>query len=202
MNMATDKYPHRELFIEYATELKYKIDAIEYVFKMQKYVQMEGCKDLLELGVARGISTIGLLYTCKENNAHLWSVDIASEKKDDEGALRFVLRTKEYVKSLGLEKYWTFTQCDDLEYECDREYDLIFIDTSHKYDQTLLELEKFSKFIKTGKTIFLHDTHLSPDVARAIKSFMLADQKKHKSKRWIHEECGTLYGLGMLKRVA
>ena len=202
------KETSKDKFNKYLDEIGYNTESFGYIYIMQKYIQMADCKDLLELGVRGGLSTIGLLYACEENNSHLYSVEIINEKNSDEESIKLITQTRKNVKYLGLEKYWTFKQCNDLDYECDREYDFIFIDTSHEFKQTLLELEKFSGFIKIGKTIFLHDTlHKSHcrDVMGAIGQFMTADFDRSKRKvrgRWIYRESGTQHGLGMLERIA
>ncbi len=108
---------------------------------------------------------------------------------------------------LDLEKYWTYIECDDLEYNCDREYDLIFIDSSHNYIETLLELKKFSKFIKVGKAIFLHDTlniTEGANVIAAVHSFLCREilrEGPNANSKWRYTELAIPYGLGVLERL-
>lgn len=205
--MEEEKVTPKEKFADYINYLNYDVDGFGYVYIIQEYIKRNRCKDILELGVRGGFSTMGILFTCEENNAHLWSIEIANEENKMDG-WDFVLKTQANVREAQLEKYWTLVQCNDLDYECDRQYDLIFIDTNHEYKQTLLELEKFSRFIKIGGVIFLHDTlhhEHCIDLAGAIATFMTYDFiRNHLSirGRWKYQETGTRHGLGMLERIA
>ena len=175
--MQKNQLTPKEKFDNFIKILNYDLDQFVYVYIMQDYVKENNCRDLLELGVRGGFSTLGLLYACEAYDARLWSMDNATKESDQFG-FDEVTRTQNAIKNSGLEKYWAFTQCNDLNYECNKEYDLIFIDTSHAYKQTLLELDKFSKYIKVGKTIFLHDTlHQNHciDVTGAVAKFMSND---------------------------
>jgi len=145
----------------------------------------EGIKSkvILELGVGSvGNSTHFLLAVCKENGAHLWSVD-----KD---------QCNTVVSKFSKRKHWTFTQMDDLEYgkTWHRTIDLLFIDTSHERDQTFKELELYSKFIING-TIVLHDTMAYEGCILGVYDFLNA----HKGE-WEFTEVGYISGCGILKR--
>ncbi len=205
--MEEEKLTPKEKMGDYINFLGYESNIFGYVFIIQEYIKRNKCKEILELGVRGGFSTIGILFACKEHNAHLWSVEIATEKNKMDG-WEMVIKTVRDVKENQLDKYWTFTQCNDLDYECDRQYDVIFIDTDHKYKQTLLELEKFSRFVKIGGVIFLHDTlhhEHCIDVSSAIATFMCHDFIRNHLKirgRWKYQETGTCHGLGILERIA
>lgn len=126
-------------------------------------------KNILELGVRDGISTIALTEAASQINGHVYSVDIDSCES-----------AKIKLKELGLDKYWTFLQGNDLEIgkKWEKELDHIFIDTSHSYNQTLQELKIFEPFLCSGGFITFHDTRAFPGVLRAIKDFINENKNK------------------------
>jgi predicted O-methyltransferase YrrM len=102
-------------------------------------------KTVIELGTRGGVSTIAWLYAMEETDGHLWSVDIdpAPELTHDR---------------------WTFIQGNDLEpatvAKLPAQADIVFIDTSHLYEQTLSELNVYRWRVRPGGKILLHDTEL------------------------------------------
>lgn len=107
------------------------------------------CRELdatkvIELGTRGGVSTVAWLYGL-EGRGHLWSVDI-----DPAPALPF--------------EHWTFLQGNDLDpaivNALPDSVDVVFIDTSHAYEQTLAELNVYLHKIRSGGKIVLHDTEL------------------------------------------
>lgn len=51
-------------------------------------------------------------------------------------------------------------------------FDLIFIDSSHEAEQTIIELEEYSKMIRPNGKIILHDTELEEGVRNPILNFV------------------------------
>ncbi len=118
-------------------------------------------KRIVELGTRSGESTIALLAAAKQIEGEVLSVDINP-----------CLDAKKNLQAHGLLKNWTFIQCDDLKLEWNRTIDHLFIDTSHTFEQTVKELEKYEPWVKCGGLITLHDTVLYPEIMQAIKSFI------------------------------
>lgn len=114
-----------------------------------------GAKTIVELGVRWGNSTVALLVHCHYNDAHLYSIDI-----EDCHVARSI------INALGLAQYWTFAQCNDVDYikkwkiKDDNTIDLLFIDTDHTYDLTKKELEEYSPYIRKGGVILFHDSYM------------------------------------------
>lgn len=113
-------------------------------------VFVEICRELeatrvIELGTRGGVSTIAWLYGLKEQDGHLWSVDI-----DPAPELEF--------------DGWTFIRGDDLDPQVVRalpdSVDVVFIDTSHAYEDTLAELNVYLRKVRPGGRIVLHDSEL------------------------------------------
>lgn len=113
----------------------------------------------LELGVRGGVSTWALLDGLPDG-ATLTSVDI-------DPVCREIVPDR--VKH---DPRWTLRIGDDRTLPLEGTYDFVFIDTSHEYEHTLLELELADR--SGASVIALHDWALEP-VERAIRVFMAAD---------------------------
>ena len=145
---------------------------------------------VIELGVRRGDSTAAFLAAAEEQGGEVWSVDIADPRVPAEW------------RDLP---FWYLTVGDDLEVSdgLPDHVDIVFIDTSHTYEQTKAELELYVGKVKPGGFIVLHDTELKrpeaspesdPDfpVAQAVMEFVMANENL--SVEWV-EGC---YGLGIV----
>lgn len=117
-------------------------------------------KTVLELGTAEGESTIALLKAVSHLGGKVHSIDIKN-----------CLQAQAIVEKNGLTKFWIFMQNDDLKVNWSQTIDHLFIDTSHLYDHTLKELEKYEPFVKEGGIITLHDIVSFPEVMLAIQDY-------------------------------
>jgi predicted O-methyltransferase YrrM len=140
-------------------------------------------KNTLELGTRTGESTVSLLLAAKEVNGKVTSIDIDSCND-----------AKEKVKKSNLESFWNFHQTDDLKLKWEDQIDHLFIDTSHTYDQTLAELQKFEPWVRKGGLISLHDIVSCPPVLRAINDYIL-ERNDIKFYKFFHNN-----GLGILRK--
>lgn len=118
-------------------------------------------KNILELGVRAGDSTIVLLQAANEIEGTVHSIDVA-----------VCPIAKERVKEYGFEGHWHFIQGDDLQVQWDEPINLLFIDTSHECGQTLRELGKYEPFVIEGGIIILHDTVTFPDCGKGLEKYM------------------------------
>jgi predicted O-methyltransferase YrrM len=105
---------------------------------------------VLELGTRRGESTRAFLAAAELTGGHVWSVDIDQPQ----------VPVEEWEAS-GL---WTLTVDDDLTvvFPIGTDFDVLFIDTSHEYEHTLQELERWSHLVQPGGVILMHDTEWEP----------------------------------------
>ena len=135
------------------------------------------CK-VLELGVRSGNSTRAFMNGVNAVSGSLKSVDIDN------------------CRDVCADPKWVFVQKDDIELKLDPNeiYDIIFIDSSHRYDHTIAELNKFSSHLQHDGEFLMHDT-LDGEVACAIKKFMEFNTGWKFTNR---EFCN---GLGTLKRI-
>jgi predicted O-methyltransferase YrrM len=102
-------------------------------------------KDVIELGVRSGNSTAAFLAAV-EQDGHLWSVDIDRPRIPED-----------WFSS----PHWTFIQGDDL-HVADQlpSVDIVFIDTSHTFEQTSAELDLYLPKIQRPGLFLLHDTEV------------------------------------------
>jgi cephalosporin hydroxylase len=98
----------------------------------------------VELGIRSGNSTAAFMAAVEKTGGHLWSVDVA-------------------IPAWPLEFYGrdfaTLIIGDDLKVadQLPAAIDVLFIDTSHHFEQTLAELRRYGP---RARTILLHDTEL------------------------------------------
>lgn len=138
----------------------------------------EAAKVILELGVCEGHSTAAFLSAAERSGGQVWSVDIDPPEVPPEW------------HNLG---FWHFRRGNDLDPEvrawCPPSVDLLFIDTSHLYAQTLAELRVYVPRVNAGGLVVCDDTR-RPGVKRALEEFAPGG--------W--ENWDTPHGMGLIRR--
>jgi len=126
-------------------------DIFQHLPTFVELVEEFDAKHVIELGTRSGVSTIAWLWGLVGTDGHLTSIDI-----DERPAI-------------GDHDDWTFIQGDDLDpaiVSSLEPADIIFVDTSHLYEQTVKELNVYRWLVKPGGVIVLHDTELrTPETA-------------------------------------
>ena len=171
---------------EYARVCSTPSDIVDHLPRFVDMVEELDAKHVIELGTRSGVSTIAWLFAL-EGRGRLTSVDL------------------DPAPPIGVYPHWTFVQGDDLSMrvlERLKPADIVFIDTSHLYDQTIVELNTYLDLVRPGGRIVLHDTQLrrpegSParplfPVRTAIKEFVA----KHKLEWFEYLDC---FGLGVIE---
>jgi predicted O-methyltransferase YrrM len=105
---------------------------------------------VIELGVRSGFSTAAFLAAVEQHGGHVYSVD-----------------TDPVHVPWSNHPQWSFVHGDDL-WIADQlpdGVDVVFIDTSHTYQQTSAELEMYVPKVKVGGVVLLHDVELEHPVA-------------------------------------
>lgn len=115
---------------------------------------------VIELGVRYGVSTIAWLFAL-ENRGHLWSVDCSFPVPAPDSDVNLL----DPQGPLGVQPAWTFvlgydTWPEVLDALPAEEVDIVFLDTNHVYEETLVELGLYYPRVRSGGRIFLHDTAL------------------------------------------
>lgn len=171
----------RDLHALYRERCATPSDIYMHLPRLVELVEQTNAAHVIELGVRAGNSTVAFLYGLERTGGTLTSVDV-SEAPD-----------------IGTWAHWRFIHGDDLD---DRvleqldEADILFIDTTHTYDQTLAELCAYHRLVRKGGLIVLHDTELrigqSKPVTEAIRTFCAA-----REVTWVNEPINN--GLGVIQ---
>lgn len=181
---------------EYAQRRQVWSDIVDHLPTLHDTVLNYPKAVVLELGTRWGTSTSAFLAAAERVDGHVWSVDIADP----------------VVPGWWAETgRWTVTVGDDLNPAVaaaqPAEVDVLFIDTSHTYDQTLAELRLYVPRVRPGGTVLMHDTELDgPDrsfirpggtdvqfpVARALDAYCAET-----GLEWVNNT--GCYGLGVIK---
>lgn len=167
---------------------KHPTDIHQHLLTLYNLVTQLGAKKVLELGVNTGESTIALLEAVAATDGRLTSVDIQD-----------LPNTRPMLEKYGLTGRWDFHMMDDLkfgaEWPKDQQFDLIFVDTSHQYEQTKKEIELFEPLLRPGGIMVFHDTVSYYDgVQKPINQFL----KTH--RHWPYENKNNCNGLGILRK--
>ena len=127
-------------------------DIVDHLPRLRAEVEQRPGAQVVELGVRAGNSTCAFLAGVEAVGGHVWSCDINRARVP-----------QHWHASL----LWTFTIGDDLALAGDApRCDVLFIDTSHAYQQTIDELLTYVPLVRDGGVILLHDTELErPELA-------------------------------------
>ncbi len=166
---------------------KKKTDIHEHLVTLYLLVIEHSLKNTLELGVRNGESTIVLAEAASKINGHLWSVDLSD-----------CITAKKNIKKNNLNNSWTFIKGNSIEIgkSWEEKLDHVFIDTSHIFEDTLMELTMFEKNLRKNGFFTLHDSISYPDVLNAIKEFL--KNSKHSYRFYNYYNCN---GLAILRKL-
>lgn len=171
-------------------------DIHQHLETLYNLVQSIQAKTVIELGVNLGESTVALLEAVHATQGTLISVDI-----------QLLPNVTPMLTEYGLISRWQFNLSDDLEfakkYPKDKPADLIFIDTSHTFDQTTKEIAAYEPLLRPGGIMVFHDTvSFYEGVQKPINNFL----KKHgalyerKPNGWQYENRKNCNGLAILRK--
>lgn len=156
------------------TYMKQPSDIWEHLATLYMLTVEFDLKTILELGTAEGESTIALLQAAYKIEGKVYSIDINPCET-----------ARQAIQNSGFLDRWSFIQSDDLRVKWEREIDHLFIDTSHEFQHTLKELEKYEPYVREGGVITLHDIVAFPSVMRAIDEY-LKDRKYLRLYKYLH----------------
>lgn len=102
-------------------------------------------KNVIELGVRSGVSSIAWLAALQQTGGHLWCVDIEAAPS-----------------TITAHPRCTFVRGDDLApavmAQLPAQADIVFIDTDHRYELTRAEIAAYSGRVRPGGAMVFHDT--------------------------------------------
>ncbi|WP_294535486.1 hypothetical protein [uncultured Rhodoblastus sp.] len=152
------------------------------VSRIDDYTRLaENCDEILECGVYTGLTTTAFLLARPKK---LVSIDTTSKY------FSLLADLSRLAKNQGTE--FTFLEMNDLDYESEGQ-DLLLIDTTHFYDQTLKELDRFGP--NTRKRIILHDCASHEGVFQAVSEWLWCNKNFYIAE---HDNRGD--GLCVLER--
>jgi predicted O-methyltransferase YrrM len=161
-------------------------DIVEHLEYLYLTVVDSKAQVVVELGVRSGNSTAALLAAVERTGGHLYSIDVA-----------IPVWPLEFYRS----KHSTIIIGDDLAVadQIPDVVDVLFVDTSHDYQQTLAELHLYGP---RSTTILLHDTMLehpdgvpSDDPPFPVKAAVEA-WCGETGRSWVNRE--NCWGLGVI----
>jgi len=147
--------------------------------------------NIVELGVRGGSSTLAFLSALQKlDKGRLWSCDIDPLMEE---------LNRKAIEG-GLYDYWYFWQGDSVDfadsYFSKKQADIVFIDTSHEFEQTVKEIEKWHSKVKEGGKMIFHDTCSRYDgVSVPIQLFL----ENHQDE-WDYYNIDVTTGLGVMTK--
>ena len=166
-----------------------------------QHVENAEAQVVIELGTRYGASTIAFMYALSEWG-QLYSVDCSFPVTDPETGIELL----NSQGPLGCVPYWVFLLgydtsdmiLDALPDKCD----ILFIDTNHVYEETLVELKLYAPRVNPGGRILLHDTSLettgnavTPQPPFPVRT---AVQEFCEEKQWRYSFVETYPGMGTI----
>jgi cephalosporin hydroxylase len=148
---------------------------------------------VLELGTRSGNSTAAFLYALQvRQSGILHSVDIDAPDVPEEWFAN---------------PQWSFRLGSDVDARVisslPRWVDILFVDTSHTYDHTMIELTAYMGMVKPGGVALFHDTEVVSDVchvARALDEYCADVQGLWHPGTELHwDNDPRCYGLGTIR---
>lgn len=158
---AVEVDPAVRLGEDYAFRLTQQSDIADHLQFMHDTVLKYREPVVIEMGVRTGNSTCALLYATLKADGQMWSADINESQVPD------------YWSGFPS---WHFLQGDSVSPAVLRwmpkRADVVFMDTSHTFEQQLAELRKYVPRVKAGGTVLIHDTQCVPLDNFASDSFI------------------------------
>jgi predicted O-methyltransferase YrrM len=145
----------------------YKILPIEWLgdspTRFDDYTRYaSGCRSILELGTYTGLATTALLLAKPQK---MVTIDVSDHN--------LTILDELILAASKQNTLFEFIKISDLEFRSD-DYELLFIDTTHTYEQTVQELEIFGK---NANKIVLHDIASFPGVHRAVFEWLYRNKQ-------------------------
>lgn len=143
-----------DIATEYRRRCEVPSDISMFPPRLVELVEETDAAHVIELGVRGGVSTIAWLYGLSLTGGPLTSIDVSP------------------APELGFHAHWRFIQGDDLDPDVLArldQADIVFIDTTHEYAQTLSELLSYRRLVRSGGYIVLHDTELKIGGIQPVK---------------------------------
>jgi predicted O-methyltransferase YrrM len=121
-------------------------DVHDHLPRFRALVEATHASHVIELGVRGGASTVAWLAGLERTGGRLWAVDLGDPPLDHP-RMSFVRGSSVAAGTLARLPLWA---------------DVVFIDTDHTYELTLLELSLYAPLVaRAGGCLVLHDTNVA-----------------------------------------
>lgn len=145
-------------------------DSDKHLMTFFSLVLGSGAKNIIELGVRNGDSTLPLVLGAYHNGGHVYSIDI---------------NESDYELPTELKKHQTFIKSDAIKFledwDSSQPIDLIYVDDWHSYEHVKRELEILDTLVSPNTIIILHDLMYGNTCP-----FYHSDLTEFGSSQWLH----------------
>lgn len=163
-----------------------RTDISDHLETLYRLVIQHHCQLVMELGVRTGDSSTAFERAVRKTGGWLISVDI-----DD------TTFHSDYDR-------WRFVRSDDIDFArdfsafagregCPQQVDLLFVDTTHEYEQTVAELDAWMPLLSPSGLLVLHDTNMKRIFRRRDGSFGFGWNNRRGVIRAVEELVGRTY---------
>jgi len=152
---------------------------------------------VVELGTRFGQSTVALLCGVAETGGHVYSCDIDG-----------CVEARRRVAAYKLADYWTFTEADSICWGkvwwpsgtfLFAPIDVLFVDTSHRLEQTRGEIAAFAPKVKSGGFMLFHDTESTTKEWRDGVNFAIGEFLDAHPTGYTYYNLKHCFGLGVME---
>lgn len=116
---------------------------------MSALIQMNKCKNVLELGVFKGYTSINLMNAMQPNTKYV-GIDVQDYRSKE---------VKEYMNAKGAE-FILGNSVDVLQELPSNYFDFVFIDSDHTFEHLSKEFKECERIVTTNAIICIHDAWL------------------------------------------
>ncbi|PWU04807.1 MAG: hypothetical protein C5B43_04175 [Verrucomicrobia bacterium] len=163
-------------------------DIAEHLLILYALATGSNAKTIVEIGA--GQSTYVLLQAAEQNKGEFYSIDLTPDSS--------AKRLFSDAPDISNETRYRPIKGDSLNIKWDKEIDFLFIDSGHTYDLTLGELKKYTRFVREGGFICMHDTgeynNIFSDCRRAMIDFT-------KDLGWEYKQLNNQNGMTILRKI-
>lgn len=138
--------------------------------------------NIVEIGSFKGKSTIWLASGVSNNESRVYSIDPhlgSMEIKNEYGSINTFSEFQKNIENANLAKIITSIRKESVSAanEFDEKIDLLFIDGSHTFDAARTDFLLWSKKLKPGGWVVMHDATVLPGPWEAAKRYIYFSDK-------------------------
>jgi hypothetical protein len=145
-----------------------------------------GLKNVVELGVWKGATTVLLADACRHTGGRVFAVDTND-----------CIDARLRIRRLGLQKYCEIHKANSWEIGYSFPVDLLFIDAGHRYDEVKSDWHAWYPRVKQGGYIFIDNTHSEVGVQNFM-AWLLTTPYFLKECQFLN--CTHSFGMAMIRK--